>query len=292
MKILLIGANGQLGSDIAKVFWKKDFFKIIPVNRPEVDITNYSSVKNAISNYHPEIVISTAAFHRVDQCEKDLNNSFSVNAFGVGNLASICQQNNIVFVHFSTDYVFGADSKRISAYAENDMPGPVNVYGISKLAGEYFIKYSAEKFFIIRTCGLYGVAGPQAKGDNFVDSIIKKSINERQIAVVNDQIATPTSTLNLATNLHELLKTSHFGLYHMTNEGECSWYEFAQEIVRLIGAKTKIIPVSSASFYSQVKRPHYSVLENYNLKKINLNKMESWKTALKKYLVEKNHLRI
>ena len=216
MKTLLIGANGQLGSDINKVFSADSAYQLIPTVREELDITKTEDIQNALKKYSPEMIISTAAFHRVDVCENEPDKAYQVNALAISALAKICHAQNIILVHFSTDYVFGADKKRNRPYTEDDNPGPVNAYGISKLAGEYFVKYLSEKYFLIRTCGLYGIAGPAEKKGNFVDNIIAKSNEHKEISVVNDQILTPTYTLDLANNLKELLKTQNYGLYQFT----------------------------------------------------------------------------
>ena len=166
-KILLIGANGQLGSDINKVFSADSAYQLIPTVREEIDITKTEDIQNALKKYSPEMIISTAAFHRVDVCENEPDKAYQVNALAISALAKICHAQNIILVHFSTDYVFGADKKRNRPYTEDDNPGPVNAYGISKLAGEYFVKYLSEKYFLIRTCGLYGIAGPAEKKRQF-----------------------------------------------------------------------------------------------------------------------------
>lgn len=289
MKTMLIGADGQLGSDIVKIFAHDSFYDLIPLTRPEIDITKPNLISAAIDRYHPEMILSTAAYHKVDECEIHVDESFEVNAFGVRNLALACQKHDLTLIHFSTDYVFGQDQKRATPYTEADLPGPLNVYGISKLTGEYFIKSTLKKYFIIRTCGLYGSAGPASKQENFVDSIVKKAIVGQEIAVVNDQIATPSYTFDLANNLKELLKTTEFGLYHITSEGQCSWYEFAAEILKDIKEETKIIPISSAKFYLSINRPAYSVLDNTHLKQIGLNLMKPWQDALKRYIQEKEY---
>lgn len=292
MKVVLIGANGQLGSDIVKVFRIDPFYQIIPLNHPDIDITKPDTISLVIQKHQPEMIISTAAYHRVDECETHPKEAFDVNAFGVHNLCLACQKDNIILVHFSTDYVFGVDEKRNTPYQENDAPGPQSVYAISKLAGEYFLRYMLKKYFLIRTCGLYGTAGPLAKSGNFVDNIVSqtKIVNVHKIKVVNDQILTPTYTIDLANNLKELLKTGKYGLYHITSEGSCSWYKFAQEILRLLDCQINLEPVSSVEYKSPAQRPSYSVLENARLKKVNLNLMKPWQNALTRYMKEKGYI--
>jgi len=243
-----------------------------------------------LEKINPDIVINTAAYHKVDEVEDNPEKAFLVNSVAQKNLAEICETNKWTLVFISTDYVFGLDKERNASYIETDTPGPINVYGVSKLAGEYFTRYICKKHFVIRVCGLFGVAGSSGKGGNFVELMIKLGKEKGKVNVVNDQILTPTYTKNIAENLQELLKTENFGLYHMTSEGQCSWWEFTSEIFKQLKMKAKCNPVASSFFKTRAKRPAFSVLENYNLKKIGLNKMRSWKENLKLYLKEKGYL--
>lgn len=292
-KIALIGANGQLGSDIVKVFEKDTFFKIISLTKKEVDITNFSQTKKVLEEINPEIVLNTAAYVKVDQAEEEEEEVFKINTFAQKNLAELCEKNKWVLVYISTDYVFGEDEKRFYSrlpYREDDKPGPINIYGLSKLAGEYVTKFICSRYFIIRTCGLFGVAGSLGKGTNIVEALIRNAKEKGKLLVVDDQIVSPTYTKNLAENLLFLLKTENFGLYHMVSEGECSWFEFAVEILKNLKIKAECVPVSSSFYKQKAKRPKYSVLENYNLKKMNLNRMNHWRENLKLYLLEKGYL--
>lgn len=288
-KIALIGANGQLSTDIINVFDKKYFF-ISPLSHKDIEITNIEDTKKVLEKINPDIVINTAAYHKVDEVEDNPEKAFLVNSVAQKNLAEICETNKWTLVFISTDYVFGLDKERNASYIETDTPGPINVYGVSKLAGEYFTRYICKKHFVIRVCGLFGVAGSSGKGGNFVELMIKLGKEKGKVNVVNDQILTPTYTKNIAENLQELLKTENFGLYHMTSEGQCSWWEFTSEIFKQLKMKAKCNPVASSFFKTRAKRPAFSVLENYNLKKIGLNKMRSWKENLKLYLKEKGYL--
>ena len=191
-------------------------------------------------------------------------------------------------VHFSTDYVF--DGRKNKPYTENDLPSPLSVYGISKLAGEYFVLNFCKKSYLIRTTGLYGVAGCNGKGGNFVQLMLKMASEGKDIKVVNDQILTPTSTKELAEQINQLIETKCYGLYHITNNGECSWYEFAKAIFEIKGLNVNLEPVTTKQFFvgagfTPARRPGYSVLENYNLKKINIDNMSHWRIALKNYLM-------
>lgn len=288
MKLILIGANGQLGSDIYKVFSKKN--KIIAFTHKQLDITDSKKVKKTITFYKPELIINTAAYHLVDEIETNPEKAFSVNAIAQKNLSEAAKASGSAIVYFSTDYVFGQDKERKKAYRETDTLGPVNTYGLSKLAGEYLTQIYAEKYFIIRTSGLYGSTSPSSKRENFVEKMIRLSKQNSEIKVVNDQILSPTYTLNLARNLLLLLSTSKFGIYHIVSEGQCSWWQFARKIFQYLNVKTNCKPVSSMEFQTEAKRPNYSALENHNLTKIDLKRMKSWETNLKDYLKEKKYI--
>ena len=285
MNIAIIGADGQLGSDLVKILEGEDVF---PLFYPDFDITQPKKTKNILSQHGLECVINTAAFHRVDECEDDPASAFEVNALAVRNLAVICQELDLVLVHFSTDYVF--DGKKETPYVEEDPPHPLNVYGVSKLAGEYFVRTLLKKFFLIRTCGLYGEAGCWGKGSNFVDAVISSAEKNDSLRIVNDQTVTPTSTAELASGIKELIQTQQYGLYHLTNEGQCTWFEFAEAIFFFIGESPKLIPVDSGNYGARAVRPSYSVLENRHAKKVGLSEFSHWKNALRQYLKIKGHL--
>lgn len=286
-KILLIGADGQLGTDLKKVL--KDYQLFCPLIE-DLGITQFAKVREYISQNSPDLIVNTAAFHQTDECEKDPQKSFLVNSSAVKNLAEICKKKDIPLVQISTDYVFGSDQKRRSPYKEEDLPGPVNIYGASKLAGEYCVRYNLRKYFIIRPAALFGVAGAKGKGGNFVETMLRLAKEKEEVKVKNDEFTTPTYTKELAENIAELVKTDDYGIYHMTSQGECSWFDFAKKIFELTNTKVKCSPVFSDNFPTIARRPNYSVLENRHLKKIGLNKMSHWSKALKKYLKEKSRI--
>ena len=189
-------------------------------------------------------------------------------------------------MHFSTDFVFGGYPKN-EPFTEKDCPAPVSLYGISKLAGELVIKYKMVKYYILRVCGLYGHAGSLGKGYNFVELMIRLAKEGKDIKVVDDQVLTPTSTKDITEKLYELIQTEKYGLYHLTNTGSCSWYEFACEIFKLAGLSPDISPTTSQTFGAKAKRPAYSVLDNKNLRAIGLKDMRNWKEALADYISER-----
>lgn len=287
MKIIVIGANGQLGSDLVSSLKSG---QLIPLTHADVEISDFDSVSKMFEKYKPQIVINTAAFHNVPECEKNDVRAFAVNGLGPKYLAQNCVAHNCMLLHISTDYVF--DGKKNNPYLEDDIPNPLNVYGISKLTGEYYIKSIMEKYIIVRTSGLYGIHKCRAKGGNFVDTMLKLSKEKEEIKVVCDEFLTPTYTLDLANQITELVKTDSYGLYHVTNEGFCSWYEFAKAIFDILDIRVSLREISHREFYSGVKRPPYSVLENGRLKSLGINKMRHWKDALQSYLLERKKLNL
>lgn len=290
MKVALIGANGQQGTDIQKIFSADDYFSIIPLSHKDIEITDINSVKTVLKQIRPDIVINTSAYHKVDEIENNAQKAFEVNCIAQKNLSCLCNDYHWTVVFFSTDYVFGKDVTRNTPYKESDMPGPLNMYGLSKLAGEYVTQFSSKKHFIIRTTSLFGNSGSLGKGGvNFVDLMVRLGKEKGAANVVNDQFMTPTYTKNLAENLKALLKTDAYGMYHMTSLGQCSWWEFASEIFKQINMKVLCKPVDSNYFKTSANRPKYSVLDKYNLNKIHLNKMRDWKENLNLYLHEKGY---
>ena len=285
MKIALIGADGQLGSDLVRALQKDE---VAPLYYPEFDITKAQKMKDVLRRLLPEVVINTAAYHRVDECEDNPQASFLVNAVAVRDLALLAKEMGFVLVHFSTDYVF--DGRKRSPYIEEDMPYPLSVYGVSKLAGEFFVRALVQRYFLIRTCGLYGEARSPEKGYNFVERMIALEGEGKPLRIVNDQWVTPTSSAELAEKLAQLIRTQHFGLFHMTNEGECTWYGFAQEIFSLLGKTPRLEGVDSLRFGARARRPLYSVLENKRAKDIGLSPFSPWSSALKSYLQKKGYL--
>jgi len=281
-KIAIIGSDGQLGSEFAQVLDDQDLFLLV---YPEFDITDAEKTRDTLLSLAPEVIINTAAYHRVDECEDNPEKSFAVNTVAVRELAFLALELDAVLVHFSTDYVF--DGRKRIPYVEDDCPNPLNLYAVSKLAGECFVRNTLPKHFLIRTCGLFGVAGCWGKASNFVDAMLRRQRRGEPIRVVNDQWVTPTSASELAQKVIELLQTTEWGLYHMTNEGECTWYEFARTIFKLTGSEVSVEAVDSLSYGAKARRPPYSVLENRNAKKIGLTPFSAWEDAVEVYLSKK-----
>jgi dTDP-4-dehydrorhamnose reductase len=280
MKLVVIGANGQLGTDLLEVLSKEH--DVVGLNHTDIEITEIDSVKNALSAIKPAIVLNTAAYHIVPEAEKFPAKAFQINGIGTMNLAKVCQDLDTRLVHYSTDYVF--DGKKQKPYTEDDCPNPLSVYANTKLSGEYFALNYCDRSYVIRVSGIYGKIPCRAKGGNFITTMIKLANEKPEVRVVNDEILTPTPTYHIAKNTAALIGKDAFGLYHMSCEGEVSWYEFAKVIWETLQLKTPLYPASVKDFPLVVKRPFYSVLENKNLNKLGINEMPEWKEALIQFL--------
>jgi len=287
MTTVLIGADGQLASELQEAFKDR---KLVPLRHADLELADRPRVKDTLHTYRPRLVLNTAAYHRVDECEDNPERAFAVNAIAVRNLAIAAKEIGAIVVHFSTDYVF--DGRQRRPYREVDPPGPLSVYAASKLAGEYFIRAILERYFLIRTCGLYGLAGSREKGGNFVETMLRLAREGREIRVVGDQVLTPTSARELARKVRQLVETERYGLYHITNSGECSWYRFASAIFELVGLKAKLSETTSAAYGARATRPAYSVLDNANLRSLGLDDLRDWRDALADYLDERKRLRV
>ena len=279
MRISILGSNGQLGQDLGAALDSHDLRRF---TRNDFDVTDFERARVLLAEARPEIIINLTAYHRVDDCEAFPDLAYRVNASAVLNLARIANDLNAKLVQFSTDYVFDGNSS--TPYDESSVPFPLSVYANSRLAGEYLVRSHARHHILIRTCGLYGHAGSQGKGGNFVEAMLKKARNNEPIQVVNDQIVTPTSTKDLARQVAVLVSGPDEGLFHATNEGACSWYEFATAIFDISGLRANLAPTTSELYKTPARRPRYSVLENRRLKDLGVNCMLPWRDALAEYL--------
>lgn len=284
MKILITGSKGQLGLELVKQLKIKGLYKIIDTDRDELDIVDIDNVNEFILSSKPDVVINCAAYTAVDLCETDIENAYKINAIGPRNLAIACEKVNAKFVQVSTDYVFDGNIDR--PYREDDNTCPNSIYGSSKLMGENFTKEFCSRYFIVRTAWLYG------DGNNFVRTMLKLSETNKEINVVNDQFGSPTSAVDLAKAIIELIHTEHYGTYHGTCEGKCSWYDFAQKIFEISNIEIKVNPVTSEEYKRPAPRPAYSVLDNFMLKLVGLNSFRNWEDALIEYLNEEAFLEV
>jgi len=288
MKVLVIGANGQLGIDLCKVLRQ---FEVIPVTHSEIEIADMNSVKEICHKHRPDVIINSAAYVEVDHCESSRDKAYLVNALGPRNVGVVAQELGTKLFHISTDYVFGGESEaRTIPYTEFDTPVPTNLYGKSKLAGENFVRHLCSKYFIVRTSGLFGIAGSRGKGGNFIETILGLGNEQGELRVVNDQLFSPTYTKDLAEKIAQLIDTRFYGVFHITNRGSCSWYELATEILKQAELKTPIIPVTSDEYIQEAKRPSFSVLDNYHLRLLGMDDMRPWQEALKDYMRERKRI--
>ena len=274
MKILITGAYGMLGSDLRETLKN---FELICTGSKDLDITDEEKVMDFITEKSPDLVINAAAYTAVDDCETNYDEAYAVNAIGPRNLAIACKRQDIPLIHISTDYVF--DGSKRTPLMENDKLGPQSAYGKTKLAGEEFIQENTDKYFILRTAWLYGL-----HGGNFVKTMLDLAETHDEITVVNDQIGSPTYSLDLAVAITNLLQSDKYGIYHVTNEGECSWYDFAKAIFEFSNIDVNVIPVSTEEFPRPAPRPHYSVLDNKKWNASGFVPMRDYKEALGSFL--------
>jgi dTDP-4-dehydrorhamnose reductase len=299
-RILITGAEGQLGSELAETL--AGDYEVVAIDKKDFDISEFKAVNNFIMNSRPNAIIHSAAFTDADKCEKEKTIAFKVNAIGTRNLAIAAKKVDAKFFYISTEYVF--DGEKEEAYYEYDPPNPKTIYGMSKLLGENFVKEQLNRFFIMRIGWLYG-----KNGTNFIKKMIDQARKKKEIQVVNDQFGSPTWTFNVVEQIKKLMPTDFYGTYHSTCQGSCSWFEFAFEVFKEIGYETEdeggksltlklktknLIPgiqksfklraVESSKFKTPARRPKNSTLENYMLKLQNLDIMPHWKESLASFI--------
>ena len=278
MKILVTGITGQLGFDVV-IELKERKFDVIGVSSSEMDITDENKVREVIKNISPDAVIHCAAYTAVDKAEEDVEKCMLVNAKGTEYIANICNELDIKMMYFSTDYVFNGDGTK--PWSVDDEINPLNLYGDSKYQGEIAVKNNLKKYFILRISWVFGI-----NGKNFVKTMINLSKNHSQISVVNDQIGSPTYTCDLAKLVADMIETDRYGVYHVTNEGICSWYGFAVEIFKQSNIDVNVIPVDSSEFPTVAKRPKNSRMDKSKLDENGFSRLPKWQDALQRYLKE------
>jgi dTDP-4-dehydrorhamnose reductase len=284
MRILVTGGNGQLGSEWVR-FLNRQEVEFIALPSSDFDLTDHSDTRRVMGNLKPDIIINCAAYTKVDQAEDEKEKAFAVNADGVRNLADYCASNNIMLVHFSTDYVFPGTKedheKYPKGYSEDHPTDPINVYGESKLAGEKAIQDSGCKFIIMRVSWLCG-----KHGNNFAKTMLRLASERDEISVVNDQYGCPTFTHNTVENCWKLIENDVYGIYHQSSLGKITWFEFAKEIFQQSEVKVKFTPVDSSKYPTKAKRPVFSLLNTQKITKIPGVTLIDWKEGLKNLLAE------
>ncbi|GAC1476422.1 MAG: dTDP-4-dehydrorhamnose reductase [Vulcanimicrobiaceae bacterium] len=282
MRVVVIGASGQLGSDLMRAFAD---LAPIGVDHKAFDIEIPAAIAKLLVAHRPDLVINTAAFHNVELCETRPDRAMAVNALAVDGLAAQCAAANVALAHVSTDYVFAGSAR--TPYRETDATRPLSAYGISKLAGEHLVWRNLERAYVVRTSGLYGLRGSSTKGYTFIERVLAQAAEGAPIRVVTDVTCTPSYTMHVARAIRRIVDAGRFGTYHVTNAGGCSWYDFATEALRAAGLAREIEPVTAATFASIARRPSYSVLANAAMANAGIEPLPPWQTGVADYLAER-----
>lgn len=285
MKTLVVGANGQLGRDLCPRLPGE----VVPAARADFDLDTPGAVAEYVGRVRPDVVVNCAAYNLVDKAEDEPDTAFRTNAWGVRSLALACRDADALLVHVSTDYVFGLDTARTTPLTEADPPGPLSVYGLSKLAGEYVTRTLCPRHLVVRTCGLYGVWGSGGKGGNFVETMLRMAGRGKPLRVVADQTCTPTYTADLADAVADLIRGGATGLYHCTSGGQMTWYEFAAAVFAEAGVAADLTPITTEQFGAKAGRPRFSVLANDRLAAAGVAPPRHWRDALRAYLAERTN---
>lgn len=282
--ILVTGSTGQLGSDVVKELLKRGYSTLSP-NRSELNLCSEDNIRNYILNSNCEAIVHCAAYTQVDKAEDEKDLCIKINATATKHIAKCAKILDIPMIYISTDYVF--DGTKDGEYTENDETNPINIYGESKLAGEKYVQEILDKYYIVRTSWVFNI-----NGKNFIETMLRLSKANNQLSIVNDQIGSPTYTKDLSRLLVDMLETSKYGLYHATNEGYCSWYEFANTIFKLANINIDIKAINSNEYASRAKRPMNSKLSKDKLIEYGFKPLPHWEDALKDYLIRRGDLLI
>jgi len=279
MRVLITGGRGQLAADLLPAL---EGHEVVALGRSDLDVTVQEQINGAMERRQPDVVINAAAFHRVDVCEDEPEQSFAVNAAAPQRLAAACKRHGSLLVHVSTDYVFNGEKRE--PYTEEDPVDPLSVYGASKAAGEMAVRCTTDRHLIVRTTGLYGHAGMTTGHGNFVETMLRLGRAGKPISVVSDQVLTPSYTWDVAEVIARLVHLQATGTYHVTNSGACSWYEFAAEIFRVSEQRADLLPTTQAERPYPARRPPYSVLAHRGLQRLGVPEPRPWREALRAYL--------
>ncbi|MBX3444302.1 MAG: dTDP-4-dehydrorhamnose reductase [Planctomyces sp.] len=279
IRIALLGAAGQLAADLRPLLPGS----VVPLTHDDIELTDPASIDRVFEAQAFDLVINAASYNLVDRAEQQPEPAFAVNAYGVRSLAQACARRAVPLLHISTDYVFGGDSDRRTPYSESDCPAPVSVYGVSKLAGEQFVRAICPQHCIVRTCGLYGLAATRAKG-NFLETMLRLAQTKPEVRVVDDQRCTPSFTEDVAAAIVALIAANARGTFHVTNSGDATWRELAEELFRQAGQSVRVTPITSAEFGAAARRPSYSVLDGLRLRAATGRDLPDWRDAVARYL--------
>jgi dTDP-4-dehydrorhamnose reductase len=283
MKIVVLGAQGQLGRDLVGRLPGS----VLGLARADADLTDPERLRQTLQDAKPDVVVNCAAYNHVDRAEDEPEAAFRINAWGVRDLAAICRDLSLFLVHYSTDYVYGLDESRDTPWNESDAPGPVSVYGLSKLTSEYLVRSVCPGHLVLRTCGLFGLHGIGGKGTNFVEAMLRRAREGTPVRVVADQTCSPSYTMDVADATAALLRAGASGLFHVVNADGCSWYDLAREIFAVAGLTVNVVPISSREYGARARRPRYSVLGSQGLAAVGVPALRSWREALRAYLAER-----
>jgi len=270
MKVLVTGSNGQLGRELVRLLPERGH-ETVALSRKELDVGDAGAVAEALEAHAPDLVLNAAAYTNVDGCETEGELSFRVNALGPRNLAQSCERRGCELLHVSTNYVF--DGKGDRPYEPFDPPGPISAYGRGKLAGEEYVRHLSNRWYVVRTAGVYG------EGHNFVRTMLRVGKERDQLRVKDDEYVSPTYARDLAEGIIEIFESGLYGLYHVTNSGSCSWYEFTEEILGLAGIETEVVPIPSSEYPLPAQRPANGLLSS-----VGSPELRHWREALADYL--------
>jgi dTDP-4-dehydrorhamnose reductase len=288
--LAILGANGQLGSDLVRAAMKSRGIETLVLKREDLDVSDLAAIPKVLAERQFDVLVNCTSFHKTDEVEGRATEAFRINAHAVGVMAKACKARGARFVQLSTDYVFDGEGGR--PYFETDPANPINVYGASKLLGEKLaLREYPEGTYIARVASLFGVAGSSGKGGNFVESILRKARETGEVRVVNDVTMSPTSTADAADVILTLQqKGASAGIYHVVNSGVATWYEFARRIVEAVGIKATVVPITSGEYPTAAIRPPYTALDNRKAAAAIVGEIPSWCDALQQYLVDKGHI--
>jgi dTDP-4-dehydrorhamnose reductase len=277
LRILVTGANGQLGQELAELLPGRGH-EIVALSRGELDVVDPAAVERVVQTHSPELIVNAAAYTDVDRCETETETAYAVNALGPRNLAQACERRGCELLHVSTNYVFDGRGER--PYEPFDPPDPISAYGRTKLAGEEYVKHLSSRWYIVRSAGVYG------RGHNFVRTMLRIAEEREVLSVKDDEFISPTYARDLAEGIAEIVETGLYGLYHLTNSGSCSWYEFCCEIFFLSGSEVEVVPIPTSEYPLPAPRPANGVLSP-----LGSPTLRHWREALADYLEKERVVR-